>query len=64
MTLRKGEYEINEDSITIKKEVLQQWRDHYLEVSKSESREQLSLLYLGKHDVIVDILKMFEPLEG
>lgn len=64
MTLRKGEYEINEDSITIKKEVLQQWRDHYLKVSKSESREQLSLLYLGKHDVIVDILKMFEPLEG
>lgn len=64
MTLRKGEYEINEDSITIKKEVLEQWRDHYLEVSKSESREQLSLLYLGKHDVIVDILKMFEPLEG
>ena len=64
MTLRKGEYEINEDSITIKKEVLQQWRDHYLEVSKNESREQLSLLYLGKHDVIVDILKMFEPLEG
>ena len=64
MTLRKGEYEINEDSITIKKEILEQWRDHYLEVSKSESREQLSLLYLGKHDVIVDILKMFEPLEG
>ena len=64
MTLRKGEYEINEDSITIKKEVLEQWRDHYSEVSKSESREQLSLLYLGKHDVIVDILKMFEPLEG
>ena len=64
MTLRKGEYEVNEDSITIKKEVLEQWRDHYLEVSKSESREQLSLLYLGKHDVIVDILKMFEPLEG
>ena len=64
MTLRKGEYEINEDSITIKKEILEQWRDHYLEASKSESREQLSLLYLGKHDVIVDILKMFEPLEG
>lgn len=64
MTLRKGEYEINEDSITIKKEILEQWRDHYLEVSKSESREQLSLLYLGKHDVIVDFLKMFEPLEG
>lgn len=64
MTLRKGEYEVNEDSITIKKEILEQWRDHYLEVSKSESREQLSLLYLGKHDVIVDILKMFEPLEG
>ena len=29
MTLRQGEYEITDDTITIKKKVLEQWRDHY-----------------------------------
>ena len=29
MTLRSGDYEIHGDSITIRKEVLERWRDHY-----------------------------------
>lgn len=67
MTLRQGEYEITDDAITIKKEVLEQWRDYYfnnaLDMKLSEQDEK-QMFYLGKHEVIVDLLKMFEPLEG
>ena len=67
MTLRQGEYEITDDTITIKKKVLEQWRDHYfnnaLDMELSEQDEK-QMFNLGKHEVIVDLLKMFEPLEG
>ena len=67
MTLRQGEYEITDDAITIKKKVLEQWRDHYfnnaLDMELSE-QDKKQMFYLGKHEVIVDLLKMFEPLEG
>lgn len=68
MTLRQGECQITEDSITIKKEVLEQWRDHYGNiVSNNEhirATEILRQFYIGIRDVFVDLLKMFEPLEG
>ena len=34
MTLRNGDYEIHGDSITIRKEVLERWRDHWHDGSK------------------------------
>ena len=68
MTLRNGEYEIHGDSITIRKEVLEQWRDHYhmkgREKSEADGPTWQSWYYWGKADVFVDLLKMFEPLEG
>lgn len=63
MTLLEGEYRITDGSITIRKDVLEQWRDHYKELAINERREALSLAYLGKCDVIRDILKMFEQEE-
>lgn len=67
MTLQQGEYEITNDAITIKKEVLEQWRDHYYNVALDKElseQEEKQMFYLGKHEVIVDLLKMLEPLEG
>ena len=68
MTLRNGDYEINGDSITIRKEVLEKWRDHYhmkgLEKSEADGPTWQSWHYWGKADVFVDLLKLFEPLEG
>ena len=67
MTLRQGEYEINDDAITIKKEVLEQLRDHYYNVAldmELSEQDEKQMFYLGKHEVIVNLLKMFESLEG
>ena len=68
MTLRNGEYEIHGDSITIRKEVLEQWRDHYhmkgREKSEADGPTWQSWYYWGKADVFVGLLKLFEPLEG
>lgn len=66
MVLDKSEYEISEDGskITITKECLEHLRDHYNNVRKSYGNSKVAWMYLGKSDVFVDILKMFEPLEG
>lgn len=66
MTLRKGEYEITDDAITIKKEVLEQWRDHYMESIHTEKEYYPGegFYWGGKADVLTDLLKLFEPLKG
>lgn len=67
MTLKQGEYEITDDAITIKKEVLEQLRDHYYNVAldmELSEQDEKQMFYLGKHEVIVNLLKMFESLEG
>ncbi len=67
MTPRQGEYEITNDAITIKKEVLEQLRDHYYNVAldmELSEQDEKQMFYLGKHEVIVNLLKMFESLEG
>ena len=67
MTLRNGDYEIHGDSITIRKEVLEKWRDHYhmkgREKSEADGPTWQSWYYWGKADVFVDLLKLFEELE-
>lgn len=67
MILEQGEYEISEDGekITITKKALEEWRNHYDKVRKHYGeRSNVAWMYLGKTDVFVDLLKMFEPLEG
>ena len=53
-------YNITGNEITLSKQDLECVRDHYLDLSRNERREQLSLYYQGKHDVIVDVLKLFD----
>ena len=50
-----------------KKEVLEQLRDHYYNVAldmELSEQDEKQMFYLGKHEVIVNLLKMFESLEG
>lgn len=66
MTLRAGEYSIDGDKITIPKKVLEKIRDNYKsisEMSRLSGRHEQSLIYLGKTEVFMELLKMFEPLE-
>ena len=65
MTLRNGDYEIHSDSITIRKEVLEKWRDHYMKVAEEKTDSKYVKTYFhGKADDVLDLLKLFEPLEG
>lgn len=62
MTLRNGDYEINGNSITIKKDVLEKWHEHYGKVSR-ENFDYMQAYFAGKADDVLDLLKLFEPLE-
>ena len=71
MELRNGEYQIKDGGIWIPKKVLEEWRDHYCKVADSnkkrwfkEGNEFAYPHYIGKATVLIDLLKMFEPLEG
>ena len=55
---------IDGDNITISKDVLEKWRDHYWEVSRKQDDEWRKGFYIGKADVYINILKLFEPLEA
>lgn len=63
------DYKIDGDSITITKQELQEARDHFCKAAdkfkprKNKEFDYRYSLYLGKADVLNDILKMFEPLE-
>lgn len=56
---------VPDESITITKTALEKWRDHYLKVADKSKKEPFKWgLYIGKADVLIDLLKMFEELEG
>lgn len=67
MTLQ--DYKIDGDSITITKQELEEFRNHYCEVAdkfkprKNKEPDFRYTLYLGKAAVLTDILKMFEPID-
>ena len=48
----------------ISKEELEKWREHYQEEANTRGRGKIGWFYLGKREVIIDMLKMFEQLEG
>lgn len=55
---------IEGDKITLYRDELQWWCDHYYEVSFNERLlSQRGMLYVGKHDVLLDILKLFGEKE-
>lgn len=63
-------YKIEGDFITLNKKELEEIRDHYCKVAdkfkpkKGDEKFDFKYpFYIGKADIVVDILKMFEPLE-
>ena len=67
MTLREDEYKIDDDNIIIPKNVLERLRNHYQGVLQRKQAQNISLgqhYFLGKANVLTDLLKLFETLEG
>lgn len=58
------DYKIEGDYIKISKKELEKLRDHYDDVASGKGKGKIGWFYLGKREVLIDILKMFEPLEG
>ena len=58
------DYKIDGDYIKVSKAELEQLRDHYDAEANRRGRGKIGWFYLGKRDVLIDMLKMFEPLEG
>lgn len=57
------DYKIDGDYICISKAELEGFRDHY-HAQAVKDKGKIGWFYLGKRDVCIDILKMFEPLMG
>ena len=56
------DYKIDGDSITISKAELEKWRDHYNNVALEQGKGKIGWFYLGKREVMIDILKHIDPL--
>ena len=56
------DYKIDGDYICISKAELESFRDHYHNVALEKGKGKIGWFYLGKREVMIDILKHFEPL--
>lgn len=63
------DYTIESDKITLTRQEIEEARDHYLKVAdklKPKKGQQTTdnryMFYLGKADVLIDTLKMFDSL--
>ena len=70
MILEKDEYRIEDDGIWISKKALKEFRKQFTTLAKEKGKlPELDIAntdmwyYLGKRDVLIDLLKHFEPLE-
>ena len=66
MELRDN-YKIENDGIWIARSELEKWKKHYIENAyerQDKKQDTLEMFYYGKAEVLTDLLKMFEPLEG
>lgn len=65
-------YKIENDGIWLSRAEIEQWRDHYAKVADKNKKAFVDEkdgafkfpFYLGKVEVMIDLLKMFEPQEG
>ena len=61
------DYKVDGEDIYISKKELEKCRDNYHKLAQHHKENHDSFrqaFYLGKRDVCIDILKMFESLEG
>ena len=65
MTLSNDEYKIEGNGIWVRKDVLEMCKLHYAKEADAYKKDAFRYpYYLGKSEVFLDLLKMFEPLEG
>lgn len=71
MVIRGDDYKIEGEGIWLSKELLEKYKAHYLNVAEGhrdswkKNKDTFKFpFYVGKAEVMIDILKMFEPLEG
>lgn len=74
MILQEGEYRIDraaDEGIWISRKVLEDWREHYYKVADKEKHKYKHgnntfryPFYVGKAEVLTDLIKMFYDLEG
>lgn len=60
MILKDNEYCVCGECIAIHKEVLEEWRDHFRDLAKMKEDGFLRGYCLGKADILVNLLKLFE----
>lgn len=70
MVLQKDDFKIQDDGIWISKKAIEEFRTQFTTLAKEKSGQpELDIsnvdmwYYLGKRDVMIDLLKHFEPLE-
>lgn len=70
MILQANEFKIENDGIWISKKAIEEFRTHFATLAKEKRNlPELDIAktdmwhYLGKRDVLIDLLKHFEPLE-
>ena len=61
MVLQSDEFKIENNGIWISKKALEELRQYYKRTANSAT--PYNMYYVGKADVLTDILKHFEPLE-
>lgn len=61
MVLQSDEYKIENDGIWISKKAIEELRQYYKRVVSNTV--PYDMYYVGKANVLADILKHFEPLE-
>ena len=65
MTLEQGEFKIEGEGIWIRKDVLDRCKAHYAKEADAYKKDAFRYpYYLGKSEVFLGLLKMFEPLVG
>jgi hypothetical protein len=70
MVLQDDEYRIKDEGIWISKKALEEFRTQFTSIAKEKGGQpELDIsktdmwYYLGKRDVMIDLLKHFEPLK-
>ena len=70
MILQANEFKIENDGIWISKKAIEEFRTQFTTLAKEKGGQpELDIsktdmwYYLGKRDVLIDLLKHFEPLE-
>jgi intein-encoded DNA endonuclease-like protein len=58
------DYKIDGDYICIHKKELEEFAEHYHNEAMKKGRGKIGWFYLGKREVLIDMLKHFEMLEG